>query len=254
MLHKRIYQFLIIYLLGLAGLQLVKYSLQLSDYLIPGLPDMWYTGQAVFFRYLGDVVNTLFVAVIGHILSICMATVVGIFGRLTNWTGSLIKTTAYNLQAYPIVAVAPIIFILIGDGLASRLLIAAMICYFPLLLSFIGILTEPVGDIEHFYVITGRMRWQFEVKIRAYENIGKLLTVITGSATLAMVGTIVAEFIGADAGIGYSLRIALYQSDIAKVLVALFLIGICNSLYLGCLEWLGSRIRNRLENSTKGQP
>ncbi len=254
MLHKRIYQFLIIYMLGLAGLQLVKYSLQLSDYLIPGLPDMWYTGQAVFFRYLGDVLNTLFVAVIGHILSICMATVVGIFGRLTNWTGSLIKATAYNLQAYPIVAVAPIIFILIGDGLASRLLIAAMICYFPLLLSFIGILTEPVGDIEHFYVITGRMRWQFEVKIRAYENIGKLLTVITGSATLAMVGTIVAEFIGADAGIGYSLRIALYQSDIAKVLVALFLIGICNSLYLGCLEWLGARLRNRLENSTKGQP
>jgi NitT/TauT family transport system permease protein len=129
-----------------------------------------------------------------------------------------------------------------------------MICYFPLLLSFIGILTEPVEDIEHFYVITGRMRWQFEVKIRAYENIGKLLTVITGSATLAMVGTIVAEFIGADAGIGYSLRIALYQSDIAKVLVALFLIGICNSLYLGSLELLGSRLRNRLENSTKGQP
>jgi NitT/TauT family transport system permease protein len=254
MLHKRIYQFLVIYLLGLAGLLLIKYSLQLSDYLIPGLFDIWRTGATVFSRYLGDVLNTLFVAVIGHILSICMATMVGIFGRLTNWTGSLIKTAAYNLQAYPIVAVAPIIFILIGDGLTSRLLIAAMICYFPLLLSFIGILTEPVADIEHFYVITGRMRWQFEVKIRAYENIGKLLTVITGSATLAMVGTIVAEFIGADAGIGYSLRIALYQSDIAKVLVALFLIGICNSLYLGCLEWLGARLRNRLENSTKGQP
>jgi len=253
MLHKRIYQFLIIYLLGLAGLLLIKYSLQLSDYLIPGLLDMWRTGAAVFSRYLGDVLDTLFVAVIGHILSICMATIVGIFGRLTNWTGSLIKTAAYNLQAYPIVAVAPIIFILIGDGLTSRLLIAAMICYFPLLLSFIGILTEPVEDIEHFYVITGRMRWQFEVKIRAYENIGKLITVITGSATLAMVGTIVAEFIGADAGIGYSLRIALYQSDIAKVLVALFLIGICNSLYLGSLEWLGSRLRNKIENSTGGQ-
>jgi NitT/TauT family transport system permease protein len=250
MLHKRIYQFLIIYVLGLAGLLLIKFSLNLSDYLIPGPGDMWQTGVEVWYRYFVDVMDTLVVAVIGHILSIVMATVVGILGRLTNWTGSMIKTAAYNLQAYPIVAVAPIIFILIGDGLTSRLLIAAIICYFPLLLSFIGILTEPVADIEHFYVMTGRMRWQFEVKIRAYENIGKLSTVITGSATLAMVGTIVAEFIGADAGIGYSLRIALYQSDIAKVLVALFLIGICNSLYLGILEWLGSLIQKKLTNAT----
>jgi len=252
MLHKRIYQFLIIYFLGLAGLLLVKFSLNLSDYLIPGPGDMWKTGVEVRGRYFVDVMDTLVVAVIGHILSIAMATVVGILGRLTNWTGSVIKTAAYNLQAYPIVAVAPIIFILIGDGLTSRLLIAAMICYFPLLLSFIGIFTEPVADIEHFYVITGRMRWQFEVKIRAYENIGKLSTVITGSATLAMVGTIVAEFIGADAGIGYSLRIALYQSDIAKVLVALFLIGICNSLYLGILEWLGALVQKKLTNTTGG--
>lgn len=247
MLPKRLYQFLIIYIFGLSGLLLIKYTLHLSDYLIPGLPDMWESASDVFGRYFLDVLDTLLVAVIGHVLSIFLATVVGILGRQANWAGTMIKTAAYNLQAYPIVAVAPIIFILIGDGLISRLLIAAMICYFPLLLSFIGIFTEPVTDIEHFYVITGRMRWQLEVKVRAFENIGKLITVITGSATLAMVGTIVAEFIGADAGIGYSLRIALYQSDIAKVLVALFLIGICNSVYLGCLEWTGSMIQKKTE-------
>jgi NitT/TauT family transport system permease protein len=246
MLHRRIYQFFLIYTLGLSTLLLIKYVLNLSDYVIPGPEDVWRTGVNVSLRYLWNTVDTLGVAIIGHILSIGMATVVGIIGRLSSWTGSLIKVAAYNLQAYPIVAVAPIIFILLGDGLSSRLLIAAMICYFPLLLSFIGILTEPVADIEHFYVITRRMRWQLEVKIRAFENIGKLTTVIAGSATLAMVGTIVAEFIGADAGIGYSLRIALYQSDLSKVLVALFLIGIFTSLYLGCLEWLGRLFQQKM--------
>jgi NitT/TauT family transport system permease protein len=68
-----------------------------------------------------------------------------------------------------------------------------------------------------------------------------------GSATLAMVGTIVAEFIAADAGIGYSIRIALFQSDLAKILVALFLIGVCTSLYLVLLEWIGYRIQKRWE-------
>jgi NitT/TauT family transport system permease protein len=87
------------------------------------------------------------------------------------------------------------------------------------------------------------------VKIRAFENIQKLTTVIVGSATMAMVGTIVAEFIAATAGIGYSIRIALYQSDLAKILMALFLIGIGTSLYLVSLEWAGNALHARLKRS-----
>ena len=247
MLHRRLYQFLIIYFLGLALLLVIKYSLNLSDYVIPGPGEIWQTARQFFPIYFTAVINTLAVAILGHILSICLATTVGIIGRLTIWVGSFIRVAAYNIQAYPIVAVAPIIFILLGDGLSSRLLIAAMICYFPLLLSFIGIFSEPVSEIEHFFESTLRMTWWLQVKIRAFENINKLITVIVGSATLAMVGTIVAEFIAADAGIGYSIRIALFQSDLAKILVALFLIGVCTSLYLVFLEWIGHTIQKRWE-------
>ncbi len=245
MLHSRICQFLIVYGLGLFFLFLVKYALNLSNYVIPDPFEVWETGIDIFPRYLLDVLNTLMVAIIGHIISILVATVVGVIGRLKSWAGSLIKVAAYNIQAYPVVAVAPIIFILFGDRFITRLIIAAMICYFPLLLNFLGVLTEPVIDIEHFYEITGRMNWWLQVKIRVFENIEKLTTVIAGSATLAMVGTIVAEFIAANAGIGYSIRIALYQSNMARILVALFLIGIWTSLYLACLEWIGFLIEKK---------
>ncbi|MFZ0242866.1 MAG: ABC transporter permease subunit [Desulfobacterales bacterium] len=243
LLHRRIYQFLIIYAIGLAFLLLIKYGLGLSDYVIPGPVDIWHTGIAQFGRYFGDVLNTLAVAVVGQVMAIFIALLVGIAGRQATWFGSFIKVAAYNVQAYPIVAIAPIIFILLGDGLLTRLLIAAMICYFPVLLSVIGIMAEPVEDIEHFYRVTGRLRWQLEVKIRAFENLNKLTTVIAGSATLAMAGTIVAEFIAANAGIGYSIRVALYQSNLAKILVALFLIGITLSVYQGFLELCGAAIR-----------
>ncbi|MEN8757888.1 MAG: ABC transporter permease subunit [Desulfobacterales bacterium] len=242
-LHRRIYQFLIIYAIGLACLLLIKYGLDLSDYVIPGPVDIWHTATDEFGRYFFDVLNTLAVAVVGQVISIFIALLVGIAGRQATWFGSFIKVAAYNVQAYPIVAIAPIIFILLGDGLLTRLLIAAMICYFPVLLSVIGIMAEPVVDIEHFYRVTGRMRWQLEVKIRAFENLNKLTTVIVGSATLAMAGTIVAEFIAANAGIGYSIRVALYQSNLAKILVALFLIGITLSVYQGLLELTGYSVR-----------
>ncbi len=247
MLHRRVYQFLIIYFLGIAFLLAIKYSFGLSDYVIPGLYEIKSVFTENFKRYLADVLNTLYVAVIGQIISICLALLVGIIGRQATWFGSFVKVAAYNVQAYPIVAIAPIIFILLGDGFISRLLIAAMICYFPILLSVLGIMSEPVHDIEHFYRVTGRMRWQLEIKIRAFENMNKLTTVISGSATLAMAGTIVAEFIAANAGIGYSIRIALYQSDLSKVLAALFLIGITLSVYQGILEWTGYEIRKKWE-------
>ena len=243
MLLRRIFQFLLIYLLGVFLLLALKYLIGLSDYVIPGLSILIKTFHVMMARYSVDVFNTLSVAVIGQILSIILALLIGVVGRQATWFGSFIKVAAYNVQAYPIVAIAPIIFILLGDGFLSRLIIAAMICYFPLLLSILGIMSEPVPSVEHFYRQTGRMRWQLEIKIRAFENLAKLTTVIAGSATLAMAGTIVAEFIAASAGIGYSIRIALYQSDLSKILVALFMIGITLSVYQGLLEWGGQRIK-----------
>jgi len=244
MLLRRIVQFLIIYALGLAFLLLLKYTLALSDYVIPGPLELVKIFRQFHTQYLSHVMNTLSVAVIGQVISILMAFFVGVVGRQATWFGSFIKVAAYNVQAYPIVAIAPIIFILLGDGVLTRLLIAAMICYFPLLLSVLGVMSEPVAHIEHFYRVTGRMRWQLEVKIRAFENLHKLTTVISGSATLAMAGTIVAEFIAADAGIGYSIRIALYQGELAKILIALFLIGITLSVYQGLLEVAGSAVKS----------
>ena len=125
-------------------------------------------------------------------------------------------------------------------------MIASLISYFPLLLSFIGIFSTPVPEVEHFFASTGRMSTTLMFKIRTVENLDKLITVVVGSGTLAMVGTIVAEFLAATNGIGYAIRKALYQSNLARILVALFLIGLISSFYLACLEGLGKRIKQRI--------
>ena len=128
MLFRRIFQFLIVYMIGISFLLLIKLVLSLSDYVIPGVPLIVETAGLVFKEYFFDVMNTLSVTVLGQFISIVMAFTVGIAGRKSSWIGSFIKVTAYNIQAYPIVALAPIIFILLGDGFIPRLLIASMIC------------------------------------------------------------------------------------------------------------------------------
>ncbi|MBT3805557.1 MAG: ABC transporter permease, partial [Desulfobacula sp.] len=116
MLFRRIYQFLLVYIITIVFLFMIKILLSLSDYVIPGVPLMIETTGQVFKEYFFDVMNTMSITILGQCLSIIMAFTVGIAGRKSSWIGSFIKVTAYNIQAYPIVALAPIIFILLGDG------------------------------------------------------------------------------------------------------------------------------------------
>jgi ABC-type nitrate/sulfonate/bicarbonate transport system permease component len=237
MLHNRTIQFLILYGIGLTMLLLIKYSMGLSDYVIPTLADIAHTAKRIMPVYITAVIESMGIAVMGHVLSIFLASVIGVLSRINSFVGTFIKAAAYQIQSYPVVAIAPIVFILMGDGILPRLLITSMICYFPLLLTFVGVFTEPVSDIEQFYNVTNTLTWDLKIKIRAYEHQKKILTVIEGSATLAMVGTIVAEFISAESGIGYQISIAMSQSDMSKVLIALFLIGLSVSIYLTVLAW-----------------
>lgn len=246
---KRLFQFISIYATALGLLWGVKIIHDFSDYLIPGPLEVLQVASQNGLHYVKAVLNTLAVAIAGHMVAIILATAVGLVGRLNTWPGNLTRIAAYNLQAYPIVAIAPIIFLFLEDGLTSRLLIAAMICYFPLLLSFIGILAKPVEEVEHFFRITGKINWRLELSIRTFENLDKIITVIVGSGTMALVGTIIAEFLAATNGIGYVIRKALYQSNLAKILIALFLIGLCSSMYLSLIETIGTWIKMRLHGT-----
>ncbi|MGB9711635.1 MAG: ABC transporter permease [Dissulfurimicrobium sp.] len=247
---SRLIQFIIIYCLSIGLLWTAKYAMRLSDYLIPAPIDLLRAARDDGPNYLMASLDTLLVAIEGHFAAILLAGTVGFVGSLRSTIGAVTKTAAYNLQAYPIVAVSPIIFIFLGDGLASRLLIAALICYFPLLLSLLGIFSQPVEDVEHFFNETGRMNWKLRLGIRIFENIEKLITVLVGSGTMAMVGTIVAEFLAATHGIGYEIKKALYQDNLADILLALFLIGLCSSMYLSVIETIGAVITAKVQGDT----
>ena len=244
----RFFQFIAIYSVGIAILWGVKYLLGLSDYLIPPPIELYTTALTGGLHDFLATCNTMLVAIAGHFSAVILAVLIAIMGRSASFLGNVAKVAAYNLQAYPVVAIAPLIFLFLGDGLASRLLIAALICYFPLLLSFIGIFSEPVDEVEHFFKVTKTLTLGLELKIRTFENLDKLITVIVGTGTTAMVGTIVAEFLAATQGVGYVIRKALYQSNLAKILFALFLIGLFSSIYLSILESSGALIKKRLMN------
>jgi len=81
MLHRRIYQFLIIFLMGIALLFLIKYLFGLSNYVIPSPVELKTTLGMVYKSYGMDVASTLTVAIIGQVASIFSGAVGGHPGK-----------------------------------------------------------------------------------------------------------------------------------------------------------------------------
>ena len=135
-------------------------------------------------------------------------------------------------QAVPIVAIAPLLVIWFGQGIFSKVLICALIVFFPVLVNtVVGLRAVPHSLNELMHSLRAS-RWQ----MLRYLEIPSALPVFLGGlrigATLSVIGAIVGEFVGADKGLGFLINVGRGQYDTALVFVAVFtLVGLALTLY-----------------------
>jgi NitT/TauT family transport system permease protein len=135
-------------------------------------------------------------------------------------------------QAVPIVAIAPLLVIWFGPGLFSKVLICALIVFFPVLVNtVVGLRSVP----QH---LRDLMRSMHATRLQSLRHldIPAALPIFLGGlrigATLAVIGAVVGEFVGADRGLGFLLNVARGQYDTALVFAAVFtLVGMALGLY-----------------------
>jgi len=111
-------------------------------------------------------------------------------------------------QATPILALAPLIALWFGTGLASRMLICALICYFPIAVgTMVGIRSVDPRLIEMGRSLRAT-RWQLLARIEVPSALPQILGGLRVGVTLAVVGAIVAEWAGGDRGLGVLINLA----------------------------------------------
>ncbi|MFN3742823.1 MAG: ABC transporter permease, partial [Anaerolineales bacterium] len=127
-------------------------------------------------------------------------------------------------QAVPMVAVAPLLVIWFGPGMISKVLICALIVFFPILINtIVGIRGVPRSLYDLMYALHAT-RWQ----ILRYLEIPAALPVFLGGlrigATLSVIGAVVGELVGADRGLGFLINVGRGQYDTALVFVSIFML------------------------------
>jgi len=150
-----------------------------------------------------NVAATLLTAVSGFLLSVLIAIPLGIL--IASWPAlsRAIYPLLLIIQSTPIVAIAPILVVVLGTGHLSRMSVAFLIAFFPLLVATVtGLLAVPRDLVDLARV----MRMSFWQALR-FVRLPAAAPVIFGglkvSISLSVIGAVVAEFVTANAGLGY---------------------------------------------------
>ncbi|MFN8468514.1 MAG: ABC transporter permease [Caldilineaceae bacterium] len=136
-------------------------------------------------------------------------------------------------QSIPIVAIAPLLIIWLGSGLSSKVIVCALISFFPVLISTIVGIRNVDPDLQDLMrslrAGRGQMFWKLELPAALPVIFGGLKL----SVTLAVVGAVVGEFVGADAGLGFLINLGRGILDTPMMFVAVIaLVLIAQVLYI----------------------
>ena len=165
---------------------------------------------------------TLFEVVFGLILGTVLATGTGYFLAKSPHLERILSPYIVASQSVPIVAVAPLLIIWFGSGMVSKVLICALIVFFPILINtVVGVRAVP-EDLYDLMRSLQADRWQIFYKLEVPSALPVLLGGLRIGATLAVIGAVVGEFVGSDRGLGFLINVGRGQYDIALVFVSVF--------------------------------
>jgi NitT/TauT family transport system permease protein len=139
-------------------------------------------------------------------------------------------------QVVPKVAIAPLLVIWLGFSIKSRVVVAFLVCFFPIVIATVSGLKSVEAELLHLTRQLRASRWQSFWMVGLPSALPQMFAGFKVAITLAVVGAIVAEFVGADSGLGYLLLVANGNFDVPlafSVLVALTVMGV--ALY-GAIE------------------
>lgn len=178
-------------------------------------------------------VVTLTEVALGLALGLSAAVTLGYALGKSRTLDRLLSPFIVTSQTVPVVAVAPLLVIWFGSGLTSKVLVCALITFFPTLVSTMVGIRSVDPDLRDLMRSLRAGRWQV---FRLLELPSALPVIVGGlklSVILSVVGAVVGEFSGADVGLGFLINLARGVLDTPLMFVAVFsLVVIAQALYL----------------------
>lgn len=159
-----------------------------------------------------------------------LAIVVGIplAVAIANWriVNLMFYPVLIALQSVPKVALAPILLVWLGTGIESKLAIAWLVAFFPVVVDTVAGLQSTPRELLELARSLRASRWQVFAKVQFPAALPFVMTGAKVAVTLAVIGAVIGEFVGSSEGLGYLLLSATSQINTPLAFAALFALGV----------------------------
>lgn len=182
--------------------------------------------------------ETLLGFVLAVITGIILAMLMGIF--------PIIKRTLYPLvivsQTIPIVAVAPLLIIWFGYNLLPKVMVVALVCFFPITVSLVEGLEAVDKDMVKLLSAMGASSWQVFKTVQLPGALPSFFSGLKISATYSIMGAIIGEWLGASKGLGVFMIRSMNSFLTARVFAAIVVVSFLSLIFFGLIVILARLI------------
>ena len=149
---------------------------------------------------------------------------------------------ALLVKVTPIVAVAPLFIIWFGFGVWPKLLVAALITFFPMLVNAVTGLRSVDPAAHDFLRTLHASRWQVFWRLRLPGSLPYVFAALRISVPLSLIGAVVAEWVSGDGGVGQLILIANGDLDTAALFAAVVVLAVIAVALTGAVALLERRL------------
>jgi NitT/TauT family transport system permease protein len=189
--------------------------------------------------YLDHLQVTLVETFMGFALGCCLAFLFGTMVALSRALEYFFYPFIVMFQAMPKVALAPIIIVWFGLGLASKVVNAALVAFFPLMVNTIVGLKSAEEDRVSLMRSLAANKWQIFWMLQLPNAMPYIFAGLEIAMIFALIGAIVGEFVGAEKGLGMLIQSMNFTMDVAgqfSVLLTLSFLGLVLNGMVGFLR------------------
>jgi NitT/TauT family transport system permease protein len=225
--------------------QLVVWIFKIPSFMAPSPVDVILALRDNAATLMRNFLPTLLEAVLGFIFGNLVAILLAIWFVHSKVAEKAFYPIAVFVKAIPIIALAPILVLIFGNGITPKIIIAGLICFFPTLVNMVqGLRSAPPAMLDLMRVLSAS---QSEIlwKVRIPSALPFLFAALKIAATSSVMGAIVAEWIGSSFGLGaliieatYNFRSPLlYATVVIAALLAVVLFFIVSVIETKVVRW-----------------
>ena len=185
---------------------------------------------------------TLMEAILGFLVGGGAGFILGSLFYFFTFIRQALYPYAIALKAVPLIALAPLIVVWCGTGLLSKVVLAAIISFFPILVNTVQGLASVETEALDLMATLSASRWQIFKKLSLPHALPSIFAGMKISCTFAVVGAVVAEFIGATEGIGYVIKSTSYYFDTDAMFAGIFIAALTGLIFFSIISILQDKI------------